>query len=112
MYFKILRVNSHLNVCSDFPIIYRIAEQYQKLDGFSALPPQPGRIVISLNEDTTDSESSSEDDCDSDLSVEEVDLASDDDDHEIPSVSSNPRKKRKQDFPSSKTLFLDDDDDD
>jgi hypothetical protein len=100
-----------MNICSDFPKIYRIAEQYQKLDGFSALPPQPGRIVIPLNEDTTDSESDSEDDCDSDLSVEEVDLASDDDDDEIPPVSSNPRKRRKQDLHSSKTLFLNDDDD-
>jgi hypothetical protein len=99
-----------MNVCSDFLIIYRIAEQYQKLDGVSALPPQPGRIVIPLNEDTTDSESDSEDDCDSELPVEEIDLASDDDDDEIPSVSSNPRKKRKQDFHSSKTLFHDDDD--
>jgi hypothetical protein len=91
-----------MNVYSDFFITYRIAEQYQKLDGFSALPPQPGRIVIPLNEDTTDSESDSEDDCDSDQSVEEVDLASEDD--EIPSVSSNPRKKRKQDFHPFKTF--------
>jgi len=58
--------------------LFRLAKEYQRLDGFSDLPPPPGQIVIPINNDSdTDdeyllySETDCSDDSDDDMDEDE-----------------------------------------